>query len=60
MQEVENIQRENRLMATAWLDLSSRLQMNNVSLQRRGDAQPKSWLNRARVEVSQGTAVRNR
>ena len=45
--------------AAAWLDLSSRLQMNNVALQRRGDA-PRSWLGRARLEVHQTPTVRNR
>ena len=59
-QEADNIRRENRLMATAWMDLASRLQLNNVSLQRRGDTLPRSWLGRARGEVSQAPAVRNR
>lgn len=45
-QEIENLSRENALMATAWYELSSRLQQNNVDLQRR--AEPRSWLNKQR------------
>jgi protein HOOK3 len=42
-----NLERENKLMASAYHDLAGRLQMNNVVLQRRADA-PKSWLGRQR------------
>ncbi|KFA53292.1 hypothetical protein S40293_04696 [Stachybotrys chartarum IBT 40293] len=34
-QTIKNLQRENSLMATAWYDLTTRLQSNNVGLQRR-------------------------
>ncbi|CZS88693.1 uncharacterized protein RAG0_00353 [Rhynchosporium agropyri] len=44
---IKNLIRENTLMATAWYDLTSRLQSNHVVLQRRQDA-PKSWLNKQR------------
>ena len=57
-QENEILKRENRLMATAFHDLSSRLQMSNVTLQRRSE--PKSFLNRQRYAVDQATAVRSR
>lgn len=50
---IENLQRENRLIATAWYDLSSRLQSNHVVLQRRQDA-PKSWLGKQRQLVNAG------
>lgn len=56
-QENDNIKRENSLMATAFFDLSSRLQMNNVSLQRRSEV-PRSFLNKQRALVNQATAVR--
>lgn len=46
-----NLRRENGLMATAWYDLTRRLQSNNVMLQRRVDA-PKSWLGKQRLAVS--------
>ena len=49
-QVIKNLQRENALMATAWYDLTSRLQSNHVVLQRRQDA-PRSWLNRQRQLV---------
>lgn len=42
-----NLKRENTLMATAWYDLTTRIQSNNVVLQRRSDA-PKSWINKHR------------
>ncbi|KAM3469372.1 hypothetical protein MY8738_010116 [Beauveria namnaoensis] len=49
-QMIKNLQRENALIATAWYDLTSRLQSNHVVLQRRHDA-PKSWLNKQRQMV---------
>ena len=49
--ELENLQRENALMTTAWYDLSSRLQMNTMALQRRNE-QPRSWLGKQRVLVN--------
>ncbi|TVY41399.1 Protein Hook-like protein [Lachnellula occidentalis] len=48
---IKNLTRENALIATAWYDLSSRLQSNHVVLQRRQDA-PKSWLNKQRQMVN--------
>ncbi|KAJ3498592.1 hypothetical protein NLG97_g1008 [Lecanicillium saksenae] len=50
-QMIKNLQRENALIATAWYDLTSRLQSNHVVLQRRHDA-PKSWLNKQRQMVN--------
>ncbi|KAL9120222.1 MAG: hypothetical protein Q9187_003224 [Circinaria calcarea] len=58
-QELELIKRENRLMATAYYDLASRLQMSNVSLQRRSETN-RSFLNRHRQEVNRATSVRSR
>lgn len=49
--ELTNMKRENSLMVTAWYDLTSRLQMDNVGLQRRQDA-PKSWMNKQRQAVN--------
>lgn len=39
-------------MATAWYDLTSRLQSNHVVLQRRQADAPKSWLNKQRQMVN--------
>ncbi|KAL1876863.1 hypothetical protein VTK73DRAFT_9093 [Phialemonium thermophilum] len=50
-QIIKNLQRENALIATAWYDITSRLQSNHVVLQRRHDV-PKSWLNRQRQMVN--------
>ena len=47
-QELVNLARENALMATAWYDMTSRLQQSSVVLQRRSEA-PRSWLNRQRM-----------
>lgn len=58
-QELDIIKRENRLMATAYYDLASRLQMSNVSLQRRSETN-RSFLNRHRQEVNRATSVRSR
>ena len=43
----QNLERELKLIASAYHDLAGRLQMNNVILQRRAEA-PKSWLGRQR------------
>ena len=43
------LQRENKLMTSAWYDLSSRLQTNTVVLLRRSE--PQSWLNKQRNAI---------
>jgi protein HOOK3 len=48
--EVENLRRENKLITSAWYDMTSRLQSNTVILQRKSEA-PKSWLGKQRVAV---------
>ncbi|KAK3297761.1 uncharacterized protein B0H64DRAFT_392982 [Chaetomium fimeti] len=50
-QFINNLQRENAMITTAWYDLTSRLQSNHVVLQRRHDA-PRSWLNKQRQMVN--------
>ncbi|KAI8955222.1 hypothetical protein F4801DRAFT_587053 [Xylaria longipes] len=52
-QIITNLKRENELIATAWYDLSSRLQSNHFVLQRRNE-NPKSWLNKQRQLVNEG------
>ncbi|KAJ4289720.1 hypothetical protein N0V90_011050 [Kalmusia sp. IMI 367209] len=49
-QEVENLRRENKLITSAWYDMTSRLQSNTVVLQRKSEA-PKSWLGKQRAAV---------
>lgn len=49
-QEVENLRRENKLITSAWYDMTMRLQSNTVILQRRSEA-PKSWLGKQRLAV---------
>ena len=44
---IQNLEREIKLIASAYHDLASRMQMNNVTLQRRAET-PKSWLGRQR------------
>ncbi|PHH61568.1 hypothetical protein CDD81_8149 [Ophiocordyceps australis] len=56
-QMIKNLQRENTLIATAWYDLTSRLQSNHLVLQRRHDA-PRSWLNKQRHIVNVSTPRR--
>lgn len=48
---IKNYERENALMATAWYDLTTRLQSNHVVVQRRNEA-PKSWLHKQRQMVN--------
>ncbi|RDL38415.1 uncharacterized protein BP5553_02755 [Venustampulla echinocandica] len=48
---IKNLTRENALIASAWYDITGRLQSNHVVLQRRQDA-PKSWLNKQRQMVN--------
>ena len=55
-QQIEALERENRLMASAYHSLAGRLQMNNVTLQRR-DQQPLTWLQKQRKEVLDGQAL---
>jgi len=56
-EEIANLQRENKLIASAWYDLTCRLQSNTVMLARRQEV-PKSWLGRQRIVVSgQGKRV---
>ncbi|KAI1130396.1 hypothetical protein F5Y10DRAFT_276200 [Nemania abortiva] len=50
-QIIKNLQRENATIASAWYDLSSRLQSNHFVLQRRNEA-PKSWLNKQRQLIN--------
>lgn len=52
--DIAALQRENHFMATAWYDLSSRLQSNGVSLGRRRE--PKSWLGQQRALIGPGSA----
>ncbi|KAI9788791.1 MAG: hypothetical protein M1816_006572 [Peltula sp. TS41687] len=51
---ITNLRRENRLMASAWYDLNSRLQLNNVDLQRRRE-EPRSWIKKQRQIVNDAT-----
>jgi protein HOOK3 len=46
-EEIMVLERETTLMATAYHDQASRLQLNSVVLLRRSDA-PASWLNKQR------------
>ncbi|KAI5800357.1 HOOK protein-domain-containing protein [Peziza echinospora] len=48
-EELSALQRENKLMTSAWYDLSSRLQTNTVVLLRRSE--PQSWLNKQRNAI---------
>ena len=55
-EQIEILKRENKLMASAWYDLTGRLQSNTVLLTRRSEA-PRSWLGRQRGVVG-GTSAR--
>jgi len=52
--DMATLQRENNLMASAWYDLSTRLQNNGVSLGRRRQ-EPKSWIGKQRALVGPGS-----
>lgn len=52
--DMATLQRENRLMASAWYDLSARLQNNGVSLGRRRQ-EPRSWIGKQRALVGPGS-----
>lgn len=51
----QNMEREFALMATAWYSLNSRLQMNNVIVQRQRSESPRSWLNKQRRLLGQAS-----
>ncbi|KAG9539515.1 hypothetical protein KCU86_g23419, partial [Aureobasidium melanogenum] len=51
--EFAALQRENKLMTSAWFDLNSRLQSNTVMLGRRKES-PKSFLGKQRQLVTPG------
>ena len=53
---IQNLERELKLMASAYHDLAGRLQMNNVVLQRRAEA-PRSWLGRQRKAMEGPTGL---
>ncbi len=53
-EDLAALQRENRLMSTAWHELSSRLQYSGVSLAKRR-YEPKSWIGKQRALVGPGT-----
>ncbi|KAI7691547.1 hypothetical protein KC322_g11267 [Hortaea werneckii] len=55
-QDTTALQRENRLVASAWYDLAGRLQNNGVSLGRRRQ-EPKSWLGKQRALVGPGNSL---
>ncbi|TKA82524.1 hypothetical protein B0A55_01230 [Friedmanniomyces simplex] len=55
-EDLAALQRENRLMTSAWYELSSRLQHNGVSLGRRRH-EPKSWIGRQRALVGPSTGL---
>lgn len=54
--DMATLQRENRLMASAWYDLSARLQNNGVTLGRRRQ-EPKSWIGKQRALVGPGSGL---
>jgi len=51
MKDAAALQRENKLMTSAWFDLSSRIQSNTVMVGRRKES-PKSFLGKQRVVVT--------
>lgn len=51
--ELDALRRENRLVTSAWYDMTTRLQSNTVVLQRKSEA-PKSWVGRQRALVGAG------
>jgi protein HOOK3 len=55
-QELSNLQRENKLIASAWYDLTARLQSNTVMLARRQEM-PRSWIGKQRAVVGGGGVV---
>ncbi|KAF1961375.1 hypothetical protein CC80DRAFT_402281 [Byssothecium circinans] len=54
--EVENLRRENKLINSAWYDMTTRLQSNTVILQRKSEV-PRSWLGKQRAAVGRVGAV---
>jgi protein HOOK3 len=54
--DMATLQRENKLMASAWHDVTSRLQNNGVSLSRRKQ-EPKSWIAKQRALVGPGSGM---
>jgi protein HOOK3 len=54
--DMATLQRENKLMASAWYDVTSRLQNNGVSLSRRKQ-EPKSWIGKQRALVGPGSGM---
>jgi protein HOOK3 len=54
--DMATMQRENKLMASAWHDVTSRLQNNGVSLSRRKQ-EPKSWIAKQRALVGPGSGM---
>jgi protein HOOK3 len=57
-QEVENLKRENKLITSAWYDMTTRLQSNTVILQRK--EAPRSWLGKQRNLLGNGAGLGRR
>jgi len=58
---VEAVERENKLMTSAWFDLAARLQTNTVILGRgRRKEPPKSWLGKQREILGLGIGIGGR
>jgi len=47
---ISQLRLENKLIASAWAALNSRIQKDNVIIARRRE-EPKSWLGRQRVSI---------
>ncbi|PWW76767.1 hypothetical protein C7212DRAFT_320109, partial [Tuber magnatum] len=54
--ELEILERENKMIVSAWYDQATRLQMNSVALERKGDT-PHSWLNKQRAALAKAGGV---
>lgn len=50
-QQLDQLLRENKLMTSAWYDITCRLQSNTVHLARRAE-NGRSWLGRMRTAVN--------
>ncbi|KAK4580347.1 hypothetical protein LTR86_000550 [Recurvomyces mirabilis] len=58
-QDLAALQRENRLMTSAWYDLSSRIQQQGVSVGRRR-YEPKSWIGKQRQLIGPNVGLNQR
>ncbi|KAK5108922.1 hypothetical protein LTR62_007724 [Meristemomyces frigidus] len=60
LEDLAQLQKENRLMTSAWYDLSSRVQLQGVQVSSRRRYEPRSWIGKQRLLVGPNVGMGSR